>query len=262
MVSSADGADELDYLDVTPVSGNDNADIAIQSGDAAYYSDRLHFSYLENNSASNPDRDFKESATVTISNTGSETLEILDADIDGPFVLQDPSIFEGLTLTAGESLEVTVLFDRDSYTPPTNDAGDGVFEGRIRLTTNDADSPIAEIHMAGFWQARDEGGWEPNVNEVWEVFGFGNRIDGLTTVGGGENSVLNDFDLYRPVNDDEVLSRYWTLADGASEAKITQLAAYHGDGGATLGIHNPGNKNQDIIFSNHLKRQQPKPSAD
>ncbi|UZH10620.1 MULTISPECIES: carbohydrate-binding protein [unclassified Halomonas] len=251
VVSSADGADELDYLDVTPVSGNDNADIAIQSGDAAYYSDRLHFSYLENNSASNPDRDFKESATVTISNTGSETLEILDADIDGPFVLQDPSIFEGLTLTAGESLEVTVLFDRDSYTPPTNDAGDGVFEGRIRLTTNDADSPIAEIHMAGFWQARDEGGWEPNVNEVWEVFGFGNRIDGLTTVGGGENSVLNDFDLYRPVNDDEVLSRYWTLADGASEAKITQLAAYHGDGGATLGIHNPGNKNQDIIFSNH-----------
>ncbi|WP_386081905.1 carbohydrate-binding protein [Vreelandella sp. F11] len=251
VVSTADGADELDYLDVTPVLGNDNADIAIQSGDAAYYSDRLHFSYLENNSASNPDRDFKESATVTISNTGSETLEILDADIDGPFVLQNPSIFEGLTLAAGESLEVTVLFDRDSYNPPTNDAGDGVFEGRIRLTTNDADSPIAEIHMAGFWQARDEGGWEPNVNEVWEVFGFGNRIDGLTTVGGGENSVLNDFDLYRPVNDDEVLSRYWTLADGAGEAKITQLAAYHGDGGATLGIHNPGNKNQDIIFSNH-----------
>lgn len=166
-------------------------------------------------------------------------------------MLEDPSAFDGLTLAAGESLDVTVLFDRESYTAPTNDAGDGVFEGRIRLVTNDADSPIAEIHMAGFWQARDEGGWEPNVNEVWEVFGFGNRIDGLTTVGGGENSVLNDFDLYRPVNDDEVLSRYWTLADGAGEAKITQLAAYHGDGGATLGIHNPGNKGQDIIFSNH-----------
>ncbi|QPL45858.1 carbohydrate-binding protein [Halomonas sp. A40-4] len=250
-VSSADGADDLDYLDVTPVVGSDNADIAVQSGDAAYYSDRLHFSYLENNSASNDNRDFKESATVTISNTGTSELAILDADIDGPFVLEDPSAFDGLMLAAGASVQVTVLFDRDSYTAPTNDAGDGVFEGRIRLVTNDADSPIAEIHMAGFWQARDEGGWEPNVNEVWEVFGFGNRIDGLTTVGGGENSVLNDFDLYRPVNDDEVLSRYWTLADGAGEAKITQLAAYHGAGGATLGIHNPGNKGQDIIFSNH-----------
>ncbi|MGM0858281.1 MAG: carbohydrate-binding protein [Pseudomonadota bacterium] len=250
-VSTADGADELDYLDVSPLSGDEGADLVVESGDAAYYSDRLHFSYLENNSASNDDRDFKESATVTISNTGTSELAILDADIDGPFVLEDPSAFDGLTLAAGESLDVTVLFDRESYTAPTNDAGDGVFEGRIRLVTNDADSPIAEIHMAGFWQARDEGGWEPNVNEVWEVFGFGNRIDGLTTVGGGENSVLNDFDLYRPVNDDEVLSRYWTLADGAGEAKITQLAAYHGDGGATLGIHNPGNKGQDIIFSNH-----------
>ncbi|MDN3523649.1 carbohydrate-binding protein [Halomonas sabkhae] len=250
-VAGADGADDLDYLDVTPLTGNDNADIAVESGDAAYYSDRLHFSYLDNNSASADDRAFKDSATVTIANTGSETLEVLDAQVEGPFVLADPTIFEGLSLAAGESLEVTVLFERDAYTAPTNDAGDGVFEGRIRLTTNDADSPIAEVHMAGFWQARDEGGWEPNVNEVWEVFGFGNRIDGLPTVGAGQNSVLNDFDLYRPINDDEVLSRYWSLADGVSEARITQLAAYHGSGGATLGIHNPGNVNQDVIFSNH-----------
>ncbi|WNL37791.1 carbohydrate-binding protein [Halomonas sp. PAMB 3232] len=251
VVSSANGASDLDYLDVAPVAVNESADLVIESGDAAYFSDRLHFNYLENNSASNPNRDFKESATVTLSNTGSEDLVILDADIDGPFVLADPDVFEGLTLAAGQSLDIAVLFDRASYTPPTNDAGDGVFEGRIRLITNDAETPVAEIHMAGFWQARDEGGWEPNVNEVWEVFGFGNRIEGLTTVGGGENSVLNDFDLYRPVNDDEVLSRYWSLADGVSQAKITQLAAYHGDGGATIGIHNPGNKNQDIIFSNH-----------
>ena len=144
-----------------------------------------------------------------------------------------------------------VLFDRAAYTPPTNDAGDGVFEGKLRLVTNDADTPVAEVHLAGFWQARDEGGWEPNVNEVWEVFGFGNVIEGLTTAGGGENSVLNDFDLYRPVNDDEVMSRYWKIADGFESATITQLAAYHGNGGATLGIHNPGNSNQDIILSDH-----------
>ncbi|MGK0545712.1 carbohydrate-binding protein [Halomonas cupida] len=250
-VSAVDGADDLDYLDVTPLAGNANADIEVQSGDAAFYANRLHFSYLENNGASNPDREFKDSATVTISNSGSEPLDILEAEIDGPFVLADPGAFDGLTLAPGQSLTVTVLFDRDAYTPPANDAGDGVFEGRIRLVTNDADSPVAEIAMAGFWQARDEGGWEPNVNEIWEVFGFGNRIAGLTTVGGGENSVLNDFDLYRPVNDDEVLSRYWSLADGVDQAKITQLAAFHGNGGATLGIHAPGNKGQDIIFSNH-----------
>lgn len=251
VVSAVAGASDIDYLDVTPIAGNDNADIEVQSGDPAYYANRLHFSYLEDNSASNPDRDFKESATVTISNSGSEALDILDAVVDGPFVLAEPTIFDGLSLAAGASIEVEVRFDRDAYAAPTTDADDGVFEGSIRLLTNDADSPIAEVHMAGFWQARDEGGWEPNVNEVWEVFGFGNRIDGLPTVDGGGDSVLNDFDLYRPVNDDEVLSRYWTLADGVKEAKITQLAAFHGDGGAKLGIHNPGNKGQDIIFSNH-----------
>ena len=207
VVSSTDGADELDYLDVSPLTGDEGADLVIQSGDAAYYSDRLHFSYLENNSASADDRDFKESATVTISNTGTSELANPTPISMARSCWRTRCVFEGLTLAAGQSVEVTVLFDRDSYTAPTNDAGDGVFEGRIRLVTNDADSPIAEIHMAGFWQARDEGGREPNVNEVWEVFGFGNRIDGLTTVGGGENSVLNDFDLYRPVNDDEVLSR-------------------------------------------------------
>ncbi|MCP1362754.1 carbohydrate-binding protein, partial [Halomonas sp. BBD45] len=251
VVSDADGADDIDYLDISPAPGDPEADIAIQSGDAAYFSDRLHFNYLENDSASNPDRDYKESGTVVISNTGSNELSVIDVDIDGPFELADPDIFDGLTLAAGESIEIDVLFDRDAYTPPTNDAGDGVFEGVLRLVTNDADTPVAEVHLAGFWQARDEGGWEPNVNEVWEVFGFGNVIEGLTTIGGGQNSVLNDYDLYRPVNDDEVLSRYWTIAEGFESAKITHLAAFHGDGGATLGIHNPENKGQDITLSNH-----------
>ena len=90
-------------------------------------------------------------------------------------MLADPGAFDGLTLAPGQSLTVTVLFDRDAYTPPANDAGDGVFEGRIRLVTNDADSPVAEIAMAGFWQARDEGGWEPNVNEIWEHFLLANQ---------------------------------------------------------------------------------------
>ncbi|MHB0777600.1 carbohydrate-binding protein, partial [Halomonas sp. WWR20] len=231
--------------------GDPDADIALQSNDAGYYADRIHFNYLENNSASNPDRDYKESGSVVVSNTGTAELSILKADLSGPFELADPTIFEDLTLAAGESVTVDILFDRDAYTPPSTDAGDGVFKGTLQLTTNDADTPIAEMHLAGFWQARDEGGWEPNVNEVWEVFGFGNVIEGLPTVQAGENSVLNDHDLYRPVNDDEVLSRYWKIADGFDSAKITQLAAFHGSGAAYLGIHNPDNKGQVVQLTNH-----------
>nr|WP_298415814.1 carbohydrate-binding protein [uncultured Halomonas sp.] len=245
--------DQLQILqqpqDSTP--DDSNAEIAIQSNDAAHFPDRLQFNYLENNNASNPDRDFKEGGSVVISNIGTAKLSIIEAELTGPFALTEPDIFNDLTLEAGESVTVEILFDRDVYTPPTNNADDGVFGGALRLVTNDADTPVAEVQLAGFWQARDEGGWEPNINEVWEVFGFGNAIEGLSTQGGGQRSVLDDFDLYRPVNDDEVLSRYWKIADGVESAKITQIAAFHGDGGATLGIHNPGNKNADIILSKH-----------
>ncbi|WP_236037996.1 carbohydrate-binding protein [Belnapia arida] len=253
VASTAPGANAIDYLDIRPMPADANADIAVQSLDPAFFDNRLHFNYLQNPSSSNPDRDFKESGTVRITNTGTSPLSVLDAEVNGPFVLANPAIFNGLTLAAGQSINVTVLFNRAAYTPPTSnvDATSTVFEGSIRLVTNDADSPVATIDLAGFWQARDEGGQEPNVNEVWKVFGFGNVIEGLTTSGGGENSTLNDFDLYRSSDATEVLSPYWRIADGVTQVKVTHIAAFHGDGGATFHIHNPGNKGQNVQLYNH-----------
>ena len=248
--SDQPGANALDYLDVRAAPGDPNADIGIESQDPAYYDNRLHFSWLDNNSGSADNRDFKENAFVEISNTGSSTLEFFDADVTGPFELADPAVFDGLTLGAGQSVTVEVLFDRSQYNSGPNSAS-GVFEGAIVLRTNDADTPVATVDLAGFWQARDEGGWEPNLNEVWEVFGFGTRVDGLPQVDSQANSPLNNRDIVEAVNEQEVLSSYWKLADGVSEAKITQIAAYHGDGGANLFIHAPGNKGQNVNFGSH-----------
>ncbi|SES39254.1 Carbohydrate binding module (family 6) [Tranquillimonas rosea] len=255
IISDAPGASDLDYLDISPSQGNANADIEVQSLDPAFLENRLHYSYLENAEMGDgdADRDFKDSGTVRIGNSGTEALEVLDVDLTGPFVLADPDALEGLTLAPGEVLDVEVLFDRSAYTPPTSnvDGTSTIFEGRLRLQTNDADDPITDIDLAGFWQSRWEGGQEPNVNEIWEIFGFGNRIEGLSLNGGGENSVLSTNDVFAQTDETEVLSPYWRIADGYSEAKITQLTAYHGPGGATIGIHNPGNKGQDDIFWNH-----------
>ncbi|SFD70521.1 carbohydrate-binding protein [Roseivivax sediminis] len=251
-ISDQPGASAIDYLDVRPAPGNENADIEVQSNDPAYFDNRLHFSWIDNPTAvvaDNP-RDFKESATVTISNSGTETLEILESDLSGPFELADPGVFDGLTLGAGQSIDVTVLFDRDAYTSGGSGVT-GVFNGELELRTNDADSPVATIDLSGFWQARDEGGQEPNINEVWDVFGFGNEIEGLTLIGGGESDELDFYDVYLPVDETEVLSPYWRLADGVSEARITQIAAFHSPSGATLGIHAPGNKGADVTFTNH-----------
>ncbi|CAD7032253.1 hypothetical protein REJC140_03028 [Pseudorhizobium endolithicum] len=256
IVSDAPGASALDYLDISPAPGNANADIGVQSLDPAYFENRLHFSYLENPDAVDPDapdRDFKDTGTVRISNTGTEPLSFIDYELDGPFTLADPSIFEGLVLAPGQAIDVTVLFNRAAYTPPTSniDGTSTVFTGKLEVITNDADDPVTTIDLAGFWQARDEGGHEPNVNEVWKIFGFGNVIDGLRLTGGGENSALSTNDVFAKTDETEVLSPYWKLADGVSEARITHIAAFHGTGGATVHIHNPGNKGQNVLLWNH-----------
>ena len=231
--------------------GDADADIAVQSLDAAFFDDRLHFSFLQNDSGSNPDRSFKDSAVVRISNTGTADLDFASATVTGPFDLADETVFDGLTLGAGESIDVTVLFDATEIQPKPGNGQNGVQEGALTLVTNDAEDPIVSVDLAGFWQARDEGGWEPNVNEVWQVFGFGNFVEGLALNGGGENSVLNFFDMYIAEDETEVLSPYWRLADGVTEAKITQIAAFHGDGGASMAIHAPGAKGTQVGFGGH-----------
>ena len=256
VLSTAPGANALDYLDVRRAPGNPNADIAVQSLDPAFHDNRLHFSYLEDPDAIAPDdadRDFKDSGTVRITNTGTETLTLTDHDLTGPFVLANPTQLDGLAIAAGQSVDVTVLFNRAAYTPPTTnvDATSTVFTGALKLITNDADTPVTTIDLAGFWQARDESGQEPNVNEIWKIFGFGNVVEGLTLRGGGENSVLSTNDVFSKTDETEVLSPYWRIADGVTQAKITQIAAFHGTGGATLHIHNPGNKGTNLQFWNH-----------
>ncbi|MBR9773202.1 MAG: hypothetical protein GYB54_19020, partial [Gammaproteobacteria bacterium] len=251
MVSDDLCSQRIDYLDVTPVAVTAEAVAHLESGDVNYFSDRLLFNYLDENDFGGPDRDFKESATAVISNDGSDPLTILDVSLDGPFVLADAAALEGVTLAPGESLEIDVLFDRANYRPPASNADDGSFFGSLRLVTNDADAPVQELTLAGFWQAQDEGGWEPTVDEVWNVAGFGNRIGGIPTDGGARGSAFDDYGFYRAVSEEEVLSRYWTLADGVDEAKVSQIVALHGAGVAAFGLHAFKNTSQDIKLIRH-----------
>jgi len=245
------GVSQIVKLD--PAVDAPGADIAVVSQDPTFYDDRLHFSWIDDPDATTPakpDRDYKDSGTVTVSNTGTAPLTISGAELTGPFTLAAPGQLNGLTLQPGQSVAVTVSFNRAAHTP-TADGVNGVYEGTLTIISNDADTPRATIDLAGFWQQRDEGGWEPNVNEVWEIFGFGNVIEGLSLLGGGERSVLSTNDVFARTDETEVLSPYWRLADGVTQARITQIAAFHGDGGATIGIHAPGNKSAHVIFWNH-----------
>lgn len=251
--SDAVGANQLDYLDVSSVATNANADIAVQSQDPAYFDNRLHFSYLEQPVQNGFSRHMKADAVVTISNTGSAPLQVLDAIIDGPFKLANPNVFNNLTIAAGQSVNVTVQFDRTQYTPPTTnvDATSTLFDGKLTLVTNDQDSPVAQIDMSGFWQRTYENAQEPNVNEIWHIFGFGNRIEGLSTIDGGGNSALSNYGVYVKNDATEILSPYWKIADGVTTATATQLAAFHGVTQAAVNIHNPGALGTSVQLWNH-----------
>ncbi|WP_239496136.1 carbohydrate-binding protein [Salinicola peritrichatus] len=256
-VTAPDGVGpDVDLLKIPdePVETASEGAISVVSTDPAYFSDRIVFNYLEDNDATSTadsPREYKDSGSVIISNNGTGDLNVSDVSVSGPFMLADPDSLDDLVLASGESVEVEVLFDRDAYTPPANNADDGVFEGTLTVTSDDLDQPVTEIQLAGFWQARDEGGWEPNLNEIWQVFGFGNHIDGLSTLDGGGQSVLQNFDLYQAANDQEVLSRYWQIADGVETATVTQLAALHSYSGALLALHEPGDKGTRTSLTNH-----------
>ncbi|GHB07208.1 carbohydrate-binding protein [Salinicola rhizosphaerae] len=241
-------------IDDEPSTAFGDGDINVVSTDPAYFTDRIAFNYLEvNDATSNADgpREYKDSGSVVISNSGEGDLDVSSITVSGPFMLADPDALDDLTLAPGASVEVEVLFNRDAYTPPTDNADSGVFTGALTIVSDDADQPVTEIQLAGFWQARDEGGWEPNLNELWEVYGFGNTIEGLSTLDGGGESALSDAGLYQAANDEEVMSRYWQIADGVETATITQLAALHGYGGSLMAIHAPGDKSTRSVLLNH-----------
>lgn len=249
------GADEFDYLDITAESTSADPTLRIQSLDPTYFDNRLHFSFLEDPVQDGFERDFKEDGTVRLTNTGTATLEVLSAIINGPFVLESPGIFDGLSLAPEEAIDVTVLFDRTQYSPPINnvDGTNTVFSGSIELLTNDGATPLSQIELAGFWQATFENSQEPNVNEIWQVFGFGNWIEDLSFIDGGAGTALATDDIYAKNDPTEILSPYWKIADGVTVASATQIAAFHGVNQAYLGIHQPGGDKfaDDFVFWTH-----------
>lgn len=234
------GADELDYLDVRSV-GSATANIVAKSQDPAYFADRLQFNWLEDPVAkAESPREYKDTAVVRISNTGTTPLQILDADISDHFSIVTSNVV-GSSIAAGQFRDITVAFDgslADGFPGATKRT---LYEGELVLKTNDGDDPVTTIELAALWQRKAENGNEPNVNEVWKTFGFGTSVP---------ISGLNHYGIYEKVNNLEVLSPTWRLADGVSEAKITQLAAYHGPGGGVVSIHAPDAKGTFVQLFN------------
>jgi len=229
-------------LTVTGAFGQDSH-IAVESLDPTFFPDRLQFNWIDapTQNATTP-RAFKADAMLRVTNEGVGPLTLTGHRIEGPFTLVDPDRIEGLTLALGEFVDVAVRFDRDAFTERANNVS-GVVGGRLEILSDDPAQGAAPITLSAFWQRVDEGGWEPNVNEVWELFGFGNVIPGLAFRDDLPSPLFKD-GLYEAFDDTEVLSPHWRIADGVDEAQITMIARYSGptSGFQPLTIHRPFSK--------------------
>lgn len=200
------------------------AEIDLISLDGPLLNDRLAFSHIETTDG----REDKSTATLRIANTGADPLNIADLALSGPFAFVDPAQDAPATIAPGGFLDVAIRFNRAAYNPATDP---DIFTGTLTILSDDADEPSLSVDLAGFWQQFPEKGREPDVNEVWEMFGYGNSVP----VPG-----LKNFDIVEQLTPEEVLAPYWRLADGVSEATITWLGSWHGITPASLGIHAPG----------------------
>lgn len=220
--------------------------LIVQSLDAAFEDDRLHFSYIDDPTESRfggPDRVFKDTATVRLTNPLAVPVTILDLAVDGPFVVEAPSQV-GASVPPGGFVDVTVRFERTLFDAPTGSMGavngaSAVFTGRLDVATSAGAAP--PVTLAGLWQPVSEQGFEPNVNEIWEAFGFGNRVEGLSTQNNGARDLLDTQGALTPVDETEVFSPYWRIADPARGMKITDIASYSSAiGPVATNIHAPG----------------------
>ncbi len=72
---------------------------------------------------------------------------------------------------AGGTLDVKVRFTATSI-----GTGGGLWNGTLTVKSDDADEPSLPVELAGFWQSQSEGGQEPNLIEIAQLFGYGTQI--------------------------------------------------------------------------------------
>jgi fibronectin type 3 domain-containing protein len=196
-------------------AGAARGDIAVSNLDGVPFDDRLVMNRIQTLDATVPNV-VHDVATLRISNTGPDGLNVTSLDASGPFTVIDAPSLPAL-VPAGGNLDVKVKFTATSI----GTAG-GLWSGTLAVKSDDVDEPSVPVELAGFWQSQSEGGQEPNLVELAQLFGYGTQI---TSPG----QPLNQNGLVK-ANGDEILSPYWQRANTGQPVTVRQLAAFHTQG--------------------------------
>jgi fibronectin type 3 domain-containing protein len=238
VVATEETTSGFDYQDIVvivrnvePASPPNDSEISVENLDGVPFPDRLAFSRI-GSLASPPSNGVHDVATVRIHNTGVDPLTVSSLQFSGPWQLNAPVSLPA-QIAPGAFLDVAVKFVATSGSN---------HEGTLTIVSNDADEPSTVVELGGFWQSVSEGGQEPDISEIAEVFGYTTEI-----VGAGED--LNQNGLVTAVGE-EILSPYWRRADPTKAVSVRQLAAYHTQGNtATVFFHAKGSTSTSTIFT-------------
>ena len=221
---------EIDNVAAPPSSSG--AEIGLTNLDGAPADNRLVFNRIGTLN-SPPSNLVHDRATVRIESEGSDPLTVSALTINGPWQIVTPPALPA-TIAAGDHLDVTLRFVATS--------GD-VQLGSLSITSNDGNEPVTTVQLAGFWQSVSEGGQEPKLAELMQIYGYGTQIN----IPGQQP--LNQAGLVTAVGD-EVLSPYWRRADPTVPVQVRQLNAFHTQGNnATLRWYPKGTTTLTALFT-------------
>ena len=203
---------------VTPILST-GPEIGFENLSGAPFPNRLAFSRIGSVSGGTT---FNNVQKLRVRNTGASTLELTDIDTTSGFSVAGGS---SRSVAPGGSVILTVTFTANSG---------NITEGTLSFNTNDADEPSVNVELGGFWQsvaeqnpgppAGDGINQEPSLQEILDTFGY-------TTVTAFESrgeTIQNGGRL--ETSGEEVLSAVWQQADPSLDVRVTQLAAFHGQG--------------------------------
>ena len=216
------------------------AEIELQNLDnSTPYDDRLAFSRINGGVTTHV---FHDLVKLRIKNTGADPLVISNLAIVGGdtsyFTLPNGELATPpAPIAPGGQYDLSVKFQAG-----TNAGTKAMRESTLVITSNDADEGTTVVQLAGFNLAQPEGGNEPSLQQLLDVFGYRTQI-----AYAGQN--LNQDGLVRAVGD-EILSPYWQRADTSQPVSAIQIAAFHTQGNtATFRWFNKGSGSQNSIFS-------------
>jgi len=219
VVATEEHVSGFDYQDlvvvlrgVEAIEPPSKAEIALENLDKVPFADRLAFNRIQTPNAEAPNG-VHDSAVLRVRNTGTDPLRIDRLPVEGPWQLVGAPALPA-TVAPGGQLDLTVKFVATTLGPDG-----GRYEGSLTIRSNDADEPAVPVELGGFWQSVSEGGQEPDVGEIVEVFGYGTTITkpGQRINNGGRVLKVGD----------EIHSPYFKRADLTKPVVVRQLGAFH-----------------------------------